>query len=170
MASLDHPMPNLPRRDMSPIDRALWSLRRMTSILRLFAIAIPTISLSVLCYGTYIFLLWSRLSREKYPEYSDRAALSDNVYMFVAIAFISILLILFREFYRRKGDVLFEEIGDELAAAKSPAESRFSPLEVRLALRSFAHTVDLPLVPGKFGALTYFLINLLMVIIIVSRY
>jgi hypothetical protein len=166
MASLDHPMPNLPQRNMDPLDKALQSLGRMTSVLRVFAIAIPIITLSVLCYGVYIFLLLSRDSK-----ITDRASLFDNVYIFVAVAFISILLILLREFYRRKGDVLFEEIGDELASAKSPdVPPRLSPLEIRLVLRSFAHAVDLPLVPGKFGALTYFVINLLMVIIVVLRY
>lgn len=173
MTSLDHPMSNLPHRDVNPLDRALRSLGRMTSVLRVFAIAIPTITLSVLIYGTFIFLLWSRLSRESIGSsayFSYRSSLSDNVDTFVVIAFFSILLIIFREFYRRKGDALFEEIGDELAAAKRQDEPELSSLEIRLILRSFAHAVDLPLVPGKFGALTYFLINLIMVLTVVFRF
>lgn len=64
---------------------------------------------------------------------------------------------------RKLGDVYFKELSDEIQAQRRFAES--SPagrpkLSARIALRSFAETADLPLIPGKYGPVSYILINL----------
>ena len=79
---------------------------------------------------------------------------------------------------RRRGDVLFQEISDELQwdirastadSGKGIASER-PPLDARMILRTFARAGDLPLVPGTFGPAVYAAINLLILLILAWRY
>jgi hypothetical protein len=82
-------------------------------------------------------------------------------------ATLSALVLAVRFETRRKiGDVLFKEASDDLqwhsrfseAVITLPPELR-PDIKARIALRSFAETTDLPLVPGRFGPLVYILLN-----------
>jgi hypothetical protein len=79
---------------------------------------------------------------------------------------------------RRRGDVLFEEISDELqwrippqapTGLKSRIDSSVAAmrphLNVRITLRTYAKTTDLPLFPGKFGPGLYFIYNVIVLVI-----
>lgn len=78
------------------------------------------------------------------------------------------------EIWRKRGDVLFEEISDEVerrtvVIAKEPEFEEEKPallLRARLALRDFSHASDLPFIPGKFGPTIYAAVNLLIPILI----
>lgn len=71
---------------------------------------------------------------------------------------------------RKRGDVLFEEISDELqwnirgVGAKPLPEVKPS-MSARLVLRTFARASDMPLIPGKLGPVGYVAINLLFVLL-----
>ena len=87
-------------------------------------------------------------------------------------ALFALLLSVVFEGRRKEGDVLFKEISDELQwyvrfqkkdkIDISPSTPEHRPdLQARLALRAFAQSSDLPLVPGKYGPLAYALVNIL---------
>lgn len=70
---------------------------------------------------------------------------------------------------RRKGNTMFEEISEELhwkfRHAKQPdmdipVAKEIPEFYIRIILRSFATSTDMPLVPGKFGPLIYVILNL----------
>lgn len=103
-------------------------------------------------------------------------------YGITTIVFTSVLLgiwalagIVMYEYLRKKGDVLFEEISDELQwyvqsdgpdiGVQGTAEKR-PILRARIVLRAFAQNTDLPLVPGKFGPAVYVLVNMIVVFLL----
>ena len=73
---------------------------------------------------------------------------------------------------RKEGDVMFKEVSDELQwyvrfdpePKSTTAPDERPKLESRLALRSFAQTTDLPLIPGTYGPLFYAVLNILIVL------
>jgi hypothetical protein len=78
-------------------------------------------------------------------------------------------MIVFYESWRKRGEVLFEELSDELDWRVNPQQRGGYPrerpaLEARVALRSFTRTSDLPLAPGRLGPAFYVLINLALLI------
>ena len=96
-----------------------------------------------------------------------------STYQFLLTAVImsvscAIILVSIYEYLRKKGDVLFEEISDELrwdVSGKSVSGAEKPALEIRVTLRSFARAADLPLVPGKFGPVLYVLFNLTILLV-----
>lgn len=90
----------------------------------------------------------------------------------VVLALISIAAVVFFESLRKRAETLFEEISDEFQwqiksfGSKSGGEQpRSRPdLDVRIALRNFAKSGDLPLIPGKFGPTLYAITNLIVTI------
>ena len=91
---------------------------------------------------------------------------------------LALILAVANERLRRTGDVLFQEIGDELQwntrAEKVPpgkgAANERPPLEARVILRRFAQGTDLPLVPGRFGPAVYAAFNILMGFVLIWYY
>ncbi len=70
------------------------------------------------------------------------------------------------EYWRKFGGVLFDEIADELQwdvrsqyANEEAVERKPPSLQFRIALREFARSTDVPLVPGKFGPMVYAIVN-----------
>jgi hypothetical protein len=91
----------------------------------------------------------------------------------LVMAFTILFLAVHFETIRKRGDVLFKEISDELqwnvrfSDPDGTAPPRRPSFDARLALRSFAHASDLPLVPGRYGPLAYALVDLMSVAVIV---
>jgi len=90
--------------------------------------------------------------------------------LFLGISVLSSLgIIILNENLRRKGDVLFEEISDELHWYVGPKKQSDNGVvadqrpswNARVVLRSFAQATDLPLIPGKFGSALYAGVNIL---------
>src|SRR5207248_3149729 len=77
------------------------------------------------------------------------------------MAFVTLFFAIHFETIRKRGDILFKEISDELqwnvrfSDPDSPgtAPPRRPSFDARLTLRSFAQASDLPLVPGRYGPL-----------------
>lgn len=67
---------------------------------------------------------------------------------------------------RKNGDVIFNEVSDELQwqlerdhdTSSNRAETERPQLLIRIILRSFIRNTDLPVAPGKLGPLVYFLL------------
>jgi len=65
---------------------------------------------------------------------------------------------------RRRGEAIYSEVTDEFhrRASRRPTDDAAMPF--RIALKDFAVSMDLPLVPGRYGAAAYVLVNLALVI------
>jgi hypothetical protein len=79
------------------------------------------------------------------------------------------LLIAFFETRRRRGDVFFDELSNELQwsgptrPAKTVAQEK-PPIRVRIILREFVQASDLPLLPGRYGPAAYAFIFIIVAI------
>ena len=142
-------------------DDYLSTLSRITVILRAYGLYL--LLLTVLNVVTVVFLA----SHIGLP-FSKIGFLSFGI----ALTSMTILCAALHDTLRRKGEVLFEEISDELhwrqkeipidgVPARPDQEGR-PALNARVILRSFAHASDLPLIPSKFGPIIYVSINLLL--------
>ncbi len=89
---------------------------------------------------------------------------------FFSVLFTIIIfgLAIFYENQRKSGEAIFEEVSDELqwhigyrSSIPNKVSEKKPELEIRIALRTFARTTDLPLIPGKFGPVLYIGINIL---------
>lgn len=140
------------------IDDYLMDLHRTTLNLRVLGLQILSLSVLNLCG----FIAMAGI-------FADRAVL------FVCITVLTGTIILcaaFHDAMRRHGEVLFEEVSDELQWQRTEAKNRprrlgemqqgdRPTLDARVTLRSFSYVADLPLVPGKFGPGIYVALNLL---------
>ncbi len=92
---------------------------------------------------------------------------SSLAVQYAALLFVAVLgsAVLF-ESSRRRGEVIYGEVSDEIhrRTARNPNEE--VGLEFRIALRDFATSMDLPLVPGRLGAAVYVVFNLALVLTI----
>lgn len=93
---------------------------------------------------------------------------------------LTIVLIGIYDQFKRRGDALFEEISDELQwhitqrftkpeknnkQGETTNKNSSSPdLQLRITLRTFARSIQLPLTPGHLGPVIYVAINLLIVV------
>lgn len=135
-------------------------LRKRTQDLRILGFLI--------FYSTLIGLVLSILPRTIFSylsiEVFDIARLISTI-----VAIMAMCLIVAYEYRCRVGRALFEEISDEFQWRKHgefrdvpPDEEsdESAPLDARIALREFTRTIDLPLIPGRFGPAVYMLVNI----------
>lgn len=135
-------------------------LRRITNSLRILGtIILLATSLNV------IFLLLVISKSQLFNE--------GMFYIDLLITFINFVCIVFYENLRKRGEAIFEEISDELHwfigyREKEPnnISQKRPEFQIRVLLRSFAKTTDLPLIPGKFGPAIYMVINIAIISII----
>lgn len=105
------------------------------------------------------------------------SSLSPRIFPFREASIISVFftliifgLTIFYENQRKRGEAIFEEISDELqwhigyrsSISNKEVSAEKPELRIRITLRSFARTTDLPLIPGKFGPALYIGINIFM--------
>jgi hypothetical protein len=143
---------------LSMIERVSQMLRRLSYL----AVSATTISLGVMFWVLLVGWKWEWFG-------TDWLAI-------VSLSFGSVALYgcASHEIWRKRGEVLFEEISDEVERrtvmiARDPKFEEEKPgllLRARLALRDFAHASDLPFIPGKFGPTIYAAVNLLIPILI----
>jgi hypothetical protein len=84
---------------------------------------------------------------------------------FAAVVFVLVLVgATYFESNRRRGEAIYSEVTDEFhrRASRRPTDDVAMPF--RIALKDFAVSMDLPLVPGRYGAATYVAVNLALVI------
>jgi hypothetical protein len=79
---------------------------------------------------------------------------------------------------RRRGDIIFEELSDELQwnfkktmKSESTVDRKDRPgFQARLALREYTTSIDLPLSRGRNGSLFYVPFNIILLIIFLIAY
>lgn len=153
---------------VSKLEKELERFNHITNRLRVLGLTCAFLS-----FINLIHTLWRIVIRSRYIE--ELAICS------VTMLFTVLICIVLFDFLRKKGDVLFEEISDELQwgvyndverksdkedypVLERSAEER-PRLHVRIVLRSFSRAADLPLVPGRFGPAIYLLINIVLALI-----
>lgn len=162
-------MPSLSNPSSGDLDRAARTLEYLTRKLRLLGMLLPIVT----AIHPFLFI-WNK---------GDRFGTDFGVLAAGILAFSSVVIAVCFELLRKRGDVLFKEISDELqwnvrfskrsrsiqptsnqnvlGDHDQPVQSRTKrpELATRVMLRSYANAADLPLVPGKFGPLFYVVVN-----------
>ncbi len=159
-------------QDPSEIEHALERLRKLTRRLRINGQIVVLATLATIA-GSISLNLYRALA----ADYITRTTITAALGLIGLVAVYSIVFSITFENTRKYGDVLFKEISDELQwyirfrrrdegeTDISEATAKRPDLEARLALRSFAQTSDLPLIPGAYGPLFYVLINVVSAIV-----
>jgi hypothetical protein len=141
------------------LDKTLEDLKSLTLRLRMMAFYIATftaLNLTILIFSlpfVNVFFLKIR----------------SLPFIGAGCAIAALLCAVVHEISRKQGDVLFEEISDEVQwRVRSQGHEKIAPerplLDVRVTLRSFAHASDLPFIPSRFGAAIYVAINILILL------
>jgi hypothetical protein len=134
----------------------LEELRIITSRLRLLGLQALVLTIGNLAVALLV------TAPDVIASYAVRDALRlTNIAATVA----ALALLGVHEGLRKRGDALFQELSDELQWFVGRAQAQEVPadrpaLTARVALRSFATAVDLPLFPGARGAATYAFVNI----------
>lgn len=77
----------------------------------------------------------------------------------LAVVTIVILAVIFEQ-VKRRGEIIYEEVTDELHRFHSDVGMEKPTIAFRIALRNFATSMDLPLLPGRYGVSLYISLNL----------
>ena len=138
------------------LERYIGQLRRFANFLRLTGILLLASTLIHLTFAATVTV-------SPYRSGSDTVAGS-----LVAFAMIVILAILFEQFSRH-GEIIYGELTDELHRRHGDPALVSPQMSFRIALKHFAASTNLPLIPGRFGVTSYILVNLLIVGIVLFR-
>lgn len=159
----DEPIqPSLRRLDgeqTSSVEHAVGELAHLTRRLRIFGLVALTIT--VVNIGTLFWVIFlTARSRYIYVEGGNSLVLTSIVFTVGTVVILSLF-----EALRKRGDVIFQELSDELqwhVGRRSGSEvPRERPLlDARVSLRAFSATSELPLIPGRFGGAIYAALNL----------
>jgi hypothetical protein len=155
------------RVDSAPLSQALSELQKVTRLLRRDALALAFLTLVVL-FGSVSFGFGGLLK-------ASFTFFLTSISSFLITAFIALVLAVHFETIRKRGDILFKEISDEIqwnlrfsdSESTDTAPHKRPQFNARLTLRSFAQASDLPLIPGRYGPLMYVLIDLVSVLLAV---
>jgi hypothetical protein len=83
-------------------------------------------------------------------------ALQVSAVLSVMVVFLAMIF----EQLRRRGEIIYEEVTDDLHRFHRETEMDRPRIAFRIALKNFATSMDLPLVPGRYGVSLYILLNL----------
>ncbi len=155
-------MENIGQNHFLQLDEELSKLRRISSGLRLNGLLTFLATLTNLAVTAFL------LSR--YATAWDNALLLVVPFRLVPLlaGLLAILCVALYEYLLRQGNILFDEISDELEwnvkgshLSEGGALTEKRPdLKVRMILRMFSRANDLPLFPGAYGPAIYVLLNL----------
>jgi hypothetical protein len=146
------------------LEHEIERLNRITTSLRYTTLAVAAATLAVVFYGVFIAFFFSWSGRKHTDVW--QGDITFNVAMLLVVTFVAVSLIVYQDIQRRKGNVIYEEISDEFQ--REGALPSGKSLEARLILRSFVHSSELPLAPGRYGPLIYFLVNIAVTILVVG--
>lgn len=155
--------------NLSPIEESLLVLDKFTKWISFVSTLISiTTALNLLFSFLIFFKVNSSLSIQ--TDRYDNKPLGTLLIILIFFSFMSFLALLYLYDDRRKrGEVLFEEISDELewyvSNDKDNVNLKRPQIGARIALRSFTKTTDLPFVSGKIGILFYLTLNITLVVI-----
>lgn len=81
------------------------------------------------------------------------------LFLSLSISVFCVYLLVEYDLLKRKGQILFEEISDSSQWKLSRTKSKKTYMNIKLGLREFAITTDLPLTRDSSGITVYFLLN-----------
>jgi hypothetical protein len=153
---------------LPPVEKSLYSLDKITRILSSYSRIILVVTFINLILSIIVLLQVNYYSSKNYSS-GDSFTVSFTLFF----CYISSLLILgalyLYESTRKRGEVLFEEISDELEWYVDKSVNKTSSIrpeiDARISLRSFVKTTDLPFVSGKSGPAFYLILNIVLIII-----
>lgn len=94
---------------------------------------------------------------------SSAAGFSSRIFVLQTSTLIFVILVihavLFDQF-RRRGEVIYGEITDEIHRNRDEPRLERPQIWFRIALKNFALSMDMPLIPGRYGLSLYLLVNL----------
>lgn len=157
-------MPTNPYADGD--EEAVYRLRRLTFLQRQVGLLL---ALGTTANIGVLFLAFFPISA--FSNYSVVGQIATT------IALVNLMLAVFFESYRKRGESLFEEISDEFQwhlGRREFGESNYSqprpPTDVRIILRDFTRAGDLPLVPGRLGPAIYVALNIAIPAVLLSLF
>jgi len=133
-------------KELDGVEYYVDELGRVAALLRMFGIAI------LLCTVAHLGVVGATVSRLS----SLSVGLSVSAVFFISVILFAVMF----EQLRRRGEVTYGEVADELHNARSEPGLENFRLSFRIVLKNFASSVDLPLVPGRYGLSLYVLLNL----------
>lgn len=136
------------------LDEHTFNLRIFSIILFVFLLA--NIFVSVL------LLLFFRKSSFFFQEI---------YFFFIFIPFLGILFLFFYNHLKKQAFVIYEILVEEIEwnfNSENKKNNERLPIEIRVKIKKFLSSVDLPLAPGKFGQGIYF--SLFLILIILNAY
>jgi len=155
------------------LDDSLKSLGRITRALSLLSLTVLGGTSLNLIFSIFSFIFFnyyiSFRSERGYYSGSEGHYYSTLMQFFITltwmVCFAVIIAVYFYESKRKRGEVLFEEISDELewyviGQDKKRIAAERPKIDARVSLRSFVKTTDLPFIPSKYGPAFYLIINL----------
>lgn len=155
--------------NLSPIEKSFYSLNKITNRLSFYSKTILILTFINLILS---IVFWLQINYYSSRDYSSGNQFGVNFTLF--FCYISFLLVLaalyFYESTRKHGEVLFEEISDELEwyvdnKFGKKSSSHRPEINSRILLRSFIKTTDLPFISGKSGPAVYLILNITLIII-----
>lgn len=151
------------------LENSLDNLKKVTDQLRRYSIIIAIIELLLMVIGLIILgFNYSYFGHDKYN-------VIDNYFVFFYLfALIGISSLVVFEKKKRRGEILFEEISDELhwdigyqRTSKNNVIANERPnLEIRLILRDFAKSSNLPFLPNRYATTAYAIFTIVLVFLI----
>ena len=138
------------------LDSYISQLRRLANTLRATGLLILALTLMHFAFA----------SLASPPKYSSG---DTNVFASCLVfATVVIFAVLFEQ-QRRRGEIIYGEVTDDLHRHQADPTLDRPQISFRIALKHFAASTDLPLVPGRFGVSSYIFVNLMMVAVIFWR-
>jgi hypothetical protein len=161
-------------------------LEKISSHLRIAGNVVFVSTLANL-FSTFAVTFFSRqlaLANELYKAYPNNYSFSysrniDQQFLYVTV-FLASLFFCFSIFSlltydrnKKQGNVLFEELSDELEwrVKETNNEKKINipkenpVLRTRIALREYTYTTELPLVKGQYSITLYFILNIVLLIL-----
>ena len=132
------------------LGRYIFQLRRLAIVLRIMGAAILAATLLHLTFA-------ATFSVPKYSAGNDYVAGS-----LMAFAIVVIFAMAFEQL-SSQGEIIYGEVTDELHRRQDDPALIPPQISFRIALRHFAASTNLPLIPGRFGVASYIVVNLMIV-------
>lgn len=151
-------------RATSTLDAAYSRLNETIRVLRATSISLlgSTLIEFVICG----LLIWSSLNHQLNRSDSDSAFSAVGLFVLIAVGAAAT-----HDYFTRQASNTQSFVADviqnvirESSSSTSSTEIQSEEIELKHKLRALNSAMDLPLVPGRFGALVYIIINLIIAV------
>jgi hypothetical protein len=136
-------------------------LRRSTQKLQRIGRQVATVTFAniISAFVSYVVIAF-HLVTESDPRFNiPRTRLLETI-ISGALTLVALLLLVIYDVARKRGDTLYEEVSEDLEWSPERRTGIRPDTNVRLTLREFSRSTDLPLVAGRMAITIYALVNL----------